>query len=214
MERITVTVHTTDPLSRDGVARQLGYQPGITVLDRPGQGEDGGASNPGGVAVMVVDRLDEPGLMELRRVARKGDRRVVLIAGELREPELLAALECRIQGILWRNEVTGDRLAAVVRSAARGGSDLPPDLVKRLLDLLGRLRRGAGPATAPPAFGLVEREVDVLRLVAEGLETRQIADKLAYSERTIKNILHNMMTRLRLRNRAHAVAYALREGHI
>lgn len=209
VERIVVTVHTTDPLSRDGVARQLGYQSGITVLERAGA-----ATDDREVAVVIVERLDEQRLVELRRIARKGDRRVVLIAGELREPELLAALECRIQGILWRHEATGERLAAAVRSAARGGSDLPPDLVSQLMDLLGRLRRGVGPAGAPPAFGLVGREVDVLRLVAEGLDTRQIADKLSYSERTIKNILHNLMTRLRLNNRAHAVAYALREGHI
>jgi DNA-binding NarL/FixJ family response regulator len=54
----------------------------------------------------------------------------------------------------------------------------------------------------------------VLRLVADGLDTHQIAEKLAYSERTIKNVLYGVMSRLQLRNRAHAVAYALREGYI
>ncbi|GIE81782.1 helix-turn-helix transcriptional regulator [Actinoplanes philippinensis] len=212
MERITVTVHTADPLLRDGVRRQLGHQPGITLRERvpDGAGEPDGPE----VAVVVTDRLDDDRLRELRRLSRTNACRVVLVTGELREPELLDVLECRIHGILWRHEAGGERLAAMVRSAARGGNDLPQEIVGRLLELLGRLRRGAGGAGAPPPFGLVEREVDVLRLVAEGLETRQIADKLCYSERTIKNILHNLMTRLRLRNRAHAVAYALREGHI
>jgi DNA-binding NarL/FixJ family response regulator len=214
MDRILVTVHTTDPLSRDGVARQLGYQPGITVLDRSvtATGADGHE-----VAVVVMDKVDEQGLTELRRVSRRNGRRVVLIAGELREPELVAVLECRVQAILWRHEASGDRLASAVRSAAKGGSDLPPDIVTQLLDLLGRLRRepaSAAAASTPTTFALVEREISVLRLVSEGLETREIADKLAYSERTIKNILHGLMTRLRLKNRAHAVAYALREGHI
>jgi len=54
----------------------------------------------------------------------------------------------------------------------------------------------------------------VLRLVAEGWDTAQIATKLSYSERTVKNVLHDVTTRLQLRNRSHAVAYAMREGLI
>jgi DNA-binding NarL/FixJ family response regulator len=56
--------------------------------------------------------------------------------------------------------------------------------------------------------------VRVLKLVAEGLDTSEIADSLSYSERTIKNVLHEVTTRLQLRNRSHAVAYALRNGLI
>jgi DNA-binding NarL/FixJ family response regulator len=54
----------------------------------------------------------------------------------------------------------------------------------------------------------------VLRLVAEGFDTAHIAMQLSYSERTVKNVLHDLTTRLQLRNRSHAVAYALREGLI
>jgi DNA-binding NarL/FixJ family response regulator len=56
--------------------------------------------------------------------------------------------------------------------------------------------------------------VEVLRLLADGLDTSEIAHKLAYSERTVKNVVHDVTTRLQLRNRSHAVAYALREGLI
>jgi DNA-binding NarL/FixJ family response regulator len=59
---------------------------------------------------------------------------------------------------------------------------------------------------------LTERELKVLRLVADGFDTAEIARELAYSERTIKDILHQVTTRLDLRNRTHAVAYALRTG--
>jgi len=61
---------------------------------------------------------------------------------------------------------------------------------------------------------LADREVEVLRLVAEGLDTAEIASRLSYSQRTIKTVLHDVTTRLQLRNRSHAVAYALREGLI
>jgi DNA-binding NarL/FixJ family response regulator len=61
---------------------------------------------------------------------------------------------------------------------------------------------------------LARRERDVLVLVAEGLSTREVAKRLCYSERTIKNILQDVTTRLMLRNRTHAVAVAIREGWI
>jgi DNA-binding NarL/FixJ family response regulator len=62
--------------------------------------------------------------------------------------------------------------------------------------------------------GLSDREVYVLRLVADGLDTGEIAKKLCYSERTIKNVIHAITTRLGVRNRSQAVAFALREGLI
>jgi DNA-binding NarL/FixJ family response regulator len=62
------------------------------------------------------------------------------------------------------------------------------------------------------AAGLSPREVDVLRLVADGADTSEIAKELAYSESTVKHVLYELTTRLKLRNRTHAVAFALRAG--
>lgn len=73
------------------------------------------------------------------------------------------------------------------------------------------MRAGTGEAMLS---GFSHREIDVIKLVAEGLETREIAAKLCYSERTVKSVLQGMMLRLNLRNRAHAVAYAAREGYL
>jgi DNA-binding NarL/FixJ family response regulator len=63
-------------------------------------------------------------------------------------------------------------------------------------------------------MGMAPREIDVIRLVAEGLDTKTIATELSYSERTIKKILFDVKTRLDLRNRAHTVAYAFRYGYL
>jgi len=101
-----------------------------------------------------------------------------------------------------------------VLAASRGDGDLPADLIGRLISQVGTLHRGAAGHPGAPSLGLAPREVDVLRLVADGLDTGEIAGKLSYSERTVKNVMHGLTTRLHLRNRAHAVAYALREGYI
>lgn len=80
--------------------------------------------------------------------------------------------------------------------------------------LAGRTRRsptGYGVATA--RLGLTDREIDIVKLLAEGLETREVAAELNYSERSVKNVLHGLMIRLDLRNRTHAVAYAARQGY-
>ncbi|WPO70752.1 MULTISPECIES: response regulator transcription factor [unclassified Streptomyces] len=229
--RISVAVHAADPLSRAGVISHLRHQPSVELVDRtedpsqtPSQAHQnhshGTAPAPERVAVMLVDRLDDPAGTELRRLARSAEQRVVLIASELREPELLAVVECGVRAILWRHQATPQKLLRAVHSAARGEGELPPDLINRLMTQLGRLRLSAldgSPSAAGalvPTLGMAPREVDVVRLIAEGLDTKQISEKLAYSERTVKNVLHALMTRLQLQNRAHAVAYALREGYI
>jgi DNA-binding NarL/FixJ family response regulator len=211
-EQVTVTVHVADQLLRAGLVSHLG-QAGVSVLENVTRSRPG----PGGpVAVVVSDRLDELTLAELRRLVRGSRRPVVLVASQLREPELVSVLECGVQSIVWRHQATPERLAQAIQTAARGDGDLPPDLLGRLLSTVGRAQRTSTGAAGPPsaALYLAPREVNVLRLVADGLDTRQIARQLAYSERTVKNVLHGITSRLHLTNRAHAVAYALREGYL
>ncbi|UKY53269.1 response regulator transcription factor [Streptomyces inhibens] len=226
-KRVTVTVHASDPLGRAGVVSHLQHQPSVEIVEdqggatareraEEGRGKDSGET-VGTVAVTLVERFDELAAAELRRLIRGGDQRVVLIARDLREPELMTVVEYGVRAILWRHQATPQRLLRAVQSAARGEGHLPPDLISRLLTQVGQFRRSAMASTSValvPTVGMAPREVDVLRLIADGLDTRQISEKLAYSERTVKNVLHALMTRLQLHNRAHAVAYALREGYI
>ena len=209
---IPVAVHASDPVSLAGVRSQLRHQPSIELVE-----EVGGRS--GAVAILVADTLDEPTLSSLRRLIRNDATRAVLVASTIREADLLQVIECGVGAIVWRREATGHRLQQAVVAASRGDGDLPADLLGRLITQVGTMQRGvvqrgsAGPSDAP-VHGLAPREVDVLRLVAEGMDTGEIASKLSYSERTVKNVMHGLTTRLQLRNRAHAVAYALREGYI
>jgi DNA-binding NarL/FixJ family response regulator len=91
---------------------------------------------------------------------------------------------------------------------------VPPDLLGRLLDQVGRLQSNVLTPRGLTISGLTERELRVLKLFAEGMDTAEVAGELFYSERTVKNILHNVTGRLNLRNRTHAVAYAMRQGWI
>ncbi|MFB7511503.1 response regulator transcription factor, partial [Streptomyces broussonetiae] len=95
-----------------------------------------------------------------------------------------------------------------------GEGVLPGDLLGKLLTHVGGLQRSALDPRGLTLSTLTAREADMLRLVAEGFDTAEIAQKTAYSERTVKNVLHEITTRLQLRNRAHAVGYALRNGLI
>lgn len=205
---VPVAVQAADPLSRAGAEAQLRRFPGVAVVD------PSGAAGPGTVTVLVAESADAAATAALRRLVRGAGQRVVLVVERLRETELMEAVECGVAAILWRREATPERLGRAVLAAARGDGDLPADLQGRLIAQVGRLQRSVQGMPGQAPTGLSERESDVLRLVAEGWDTGEIAARLSYSERTVKNVLHGLTTRLQLRNRAHAVAHAVREGYI
>lgn len=202
--RVRVAVRAPDPISREGALSQLRRHPEVEL-----QADSGSSA----VALLIEDVLDEAALARLRRAVRTEGARAVLVAGTIREQELLEVIECGVGAIVWRHEATAERLVQAVLTTARGGGDLPADLLGQLMGRVGRLRRGG--TDLPGSFlSFTKREVDVVGLVAEGFDTSEIAMKLSYSERTVKNVMHGLTTRLNLRNRAHVVAYALREGYI
>jgi DNA-binding NarL/FixJ family response regulator len=205
--RIRVMIHSDDPVVHGGVLNLLRQRPELTLLG------DGDGDQPGdAVLVLCVDLVDEAALAVMRRLWRNNSIQMVLMVGQIRESELFDAVECGVMAVVRRNEASPERLVRAIQMAHRGGGDLPPDLLGGLLGHVGRARRaGAGAAVMA---GFSPREIDVIKLVAEGLDTREMAVKLCYSERTVKNVLHDMMLRLNLRNRAHVVAYAAREGYL
>jgi DNA-binding NarL/FixJ family response regulator len=206
VERIAVYVHADDPISQAGVASQLRPRPEVRVLDTE-------ESLDARVSLVVTDRVTERSLHVMRSLRRQNCR-LVLVVAELDDSDLVAAVEVGIAGLVRRTEATPDRLVSVIRSAAAGEAAVPPDLLHRLLEQVGRLQRQVLSPRGLTFSGLADREIEVLRLVAEGLDTAEIAAKLSYSQRTIKNVLHDVTSRLQLRNRSHAVAYALKHGLI
>ena len=202
-----VRVRATDPVSEAGVSSQLRVQHDLEVLssDSPARPD---------VVVLVADRVDEPTAAGIRATRDSGGPRVVLVVGSVDGVEVLAAVEAGVAAIVRRCEATPDRLSTAIRAAATGDGHLPPDLLGRLLQQVGDAQRKAAAPTGLTFGGLTQRELTVLRLIADGYSTSEIATRMAYSERTIKNSIHDLVSRFHLRNRTHAVAFAVRQGLI
>ncbi|GAA2603314.1 helix-turn-helix transcriptional regulator [Streptomyces tubercidicus] len=204
--RVPVAVHARDPISREGVLSALKDDSRIELCDKV---------SPGGVVLHVDHTLGRPALTQLRRAVGDDRAQAVLVVEMLQDEDLHEVVSHGISAVVWRHEATPSRLTQAVLAAARGDGDLPADLLGRLIRQMGtKPPHTAVGGSSYPAQELTPREVDVMRLVAEGFGTVDIAVKLSYSERTIKDIMYKLTTRLNLRNRAHAVAYALRKGYI
>ena len=205
--RVPVIVHADDPVSQAGIASGLRGRPEVHVLE---EGDVEGAA----VAIVVADEIDSEVVRLLRSIQRNGCPRVVLVVARIDDTGPLTAAGAGASALLRRSEATPEHLAGAVHAAAAGDGTVPPDLLGRLLDQVSRLHDQVLAPRGLTFSGLSEREVDVLRLVADGFDTGEIARKLCYSERTVKNVIHDVTTRLCLRNRSHAVAYAVRQGLI
>ena len=205
---IDVLVLAADPLSRAGTLSQLRDAPGIRVVedDELGEGEV--------VALLVADEVDQEAVRTVRVLRRRGIERIVLLISRLDDKGLLAVAEAGVGGVLRRSQATPHQLGAAIRSVSAGEGTVPPDLLGRLLDQVGQLQRQVLAPRGLTFSGLTEREVSVLRLLAEGFDTAEVGRRLFYSDRTVKNIIHDVTSRLDLRNRTHAVAYAIKQGLI
>ncbi len=204
---IPVHVYAADPLTRAGIVSQLRTGHGFAVSGGETPAQDS-------VALFVADEVTDSVAAEIRSLRASGVGRVILLVSRVNDAGLLAAAEAGVSGVIRRTEATAYNLAAAIRSAAAGEGTLPPDLLGRLLRQVGQLQRQVLSPRGLTFSGLTERETAVLRLLAEGYDTADIAGQLFYSDRTVKNIIHDVTSRLDLRNRAHAVAYGIREGLI
>jgi DNA-binding NarL/FixJ family response regulator len=139
---------------------------------------------------------------------------VLVCSARSDQRELLAAVQAGAVGYLWKETLTPDALVASLRTAATGSGVLAPDL---LGDLLRTITRAQNELLEPRGLSLsplTVREQEVLRLVADGHPTREVAKRLSYSERTVKNVIHDVVTKFNARSRSQAVAAAVREGLI
>ncbi len=203
--RVTVRVHSLDPISEAGILVQLRQRPELRIAE---------AGESASVVIAITDVVDEAATRWLTALHRAEGTPVVLVVGQLDPRTMAGIIGSGVCGLVRRAEATPERMVRVVRAAAQGHGDMPPDLVRHLLDQVSLLNRTTLEPRGLSFAGLTERERDVLKLIADGLSTREVATKLSYSERTIKAVLQSLTIRLNLRNRTQAVAYAVRNGWI
>jgi DNA-binding NarL/FixJ family response regulator len=157
-----------------------------------------------GADLVIVDHAMNGGADFVGAVGEASDAPVVICSSLCTEDAVLGALQAGAVGVLRKETLTTESLASAVRAVADGNNVVTSELLRDLLDGLGK----------PVAARLTDREQQVLSLIAEGLPTREVAQQLCYSERTVKNVLHDVVTKLNVRSRSQAVAHAVREGLI
>ncbi|PYC87473.1 DNA-binding response regulator [Streptomyces tateyamensis] len=176
---------------------------------------------PGAVVGAAADTVD--GALEACPPTAPGGYPLVVVADRFPTAEVVRALRAGTGTLLPSGRATPDRLAAAARAAYHGEDRLPHEVLVRLPhEVLVRLINGKGtepPAAGPPAAGAAEkkspltaRQTAVLSLVADGHDNAAIARTLDCSPHTVKNVIYELMARLRVNNRAHAVARAVRLG--
>lgn len=206
--RITVFAHGLDPISHAGLVAQLRGRPEVTVVEAL----DGASEAE--VGLLSVNSIDDDAIRSMRSMRRNGCHHVVIVADSVDDQGVIRAIEDGAVGIVRRSDASPERLCRVIENTRSGGGDVPQDLLGNLLRQVHQVNERVLSPRGLAFTSLTDRETDVLRLVSDGLDTKQIATTMAYSERTIKNIIHDIVRRFGLRNRCHAVSFAIRQGLI
>ena len=204
-EQSTVWIDDPNLIFRRGIAACLSAE-GFDIA-----GESAGfdpAPRLDGVAILLFD-IEGRGLQPAVSASGSVATRLVGIGRAGRDDLLFDAVQAGLAGFLVRSELTPETLVACLRAVASGQSSMPPALVTRLFDSMAK----GGPRGASVG-ALAARELDVLRLLADGGDTKEIATELSYSERTVKNIVHDVLMKTNCKTRAQAVAVATRQGFI
>jgi DNA-binding NarL/FixJ family response regulator len=202
---LRICVLASDRLDEAGAVNLVGRRPELTVqpLNRLADAD---------VLVVVAPAVTAQLLRQIRGLAAGREVPIAAVLDRFGEVDLLTAVEVGLRGVIWRSQVTAGRFSGLLQVVAAGGSELPREVQSRLVRDMAELQRSVLIPRGLTPSGLERREVEVLALIADGLDTAEIAERMQYSERTVKNILSGVMARLGLRNRSHAVAYALRAG--
>jgi DNA-binding NarL/FixJ family response regulator len=209
---IRVVIVDDNELFLGGLGMLLNLEDDIEVV---GEAGDGGAA-----AVVVATTVPDVVLMDVRMPKRSGieacqsikeaapGARIIMLTASDEETDLYDAVKSGASGYLLKDSSI-DEVANAVRRATEGDALMSPSMATKLLDEFKRVARADRPAGLSPR--LTPRELDVLRLVAQGLNSREIGRQLSITENTVKNHVRNTLEKLHLHSRLDAVMHAVRE---
>ena len=210
---IRVVVADDQAIVRRGIAALLATEPDLEVVGEAGDGEE---------AVRLVERLRAdialmdlmmPGMGGLEAIRRLAERdvstRIIVLTSSATDENVFPAIKAGALGYLLKDSEPED-LVRAIRQVHRGEPSLHPEIARKVLLELNRPAERQQPGTVDP---LTARELDVLRLVAEGLSNQEIAGRLVVGETTVRTHLSSILSKLQLASRTQAALYALREGY-
>jgi DNA-binding NarL/FixJ family response regulator len=212
---IRVVLADDQAVVRDGLVLLLSASEDVEVLGAAGDGEEAVAMclehNPD-VALLDLRMPELDGAQVTAALAEKSPTiRVLILTTFADDDAVLPALRAGAAGYLTK-DTTGEALVAGIREVAAGRTVLDATVQRRLVELATGANPPAAPELSPETDGLTRREVDVVRLVAEGLSNQQIARRLVVGEATVKTHLNHVLSKLDVDGRPGLVAWAWRQG--
>src|SRR5689334_16636498 len=209
---IRVLVVDDQELFRRGLTMLLNVEEDIEVVGEAADGSSG--------ASLASSTLPDVVLMDVRMPKGSGiescaaikdaapDARIIMLTVSDEEADLYEAVKNGASGYLLKDSSI-DEVAQAIRVVADGQSLISPSMAIKLLDEFKQMSRSDRQQVPSPR--LTDRELEVLKLVAQGLNNREIAKRLFISENTVKNHVRNILEKLQLHSRMEAVMYAVRE---
>ncbi len=213
---VTVLLVDDQRLLREGLRTLLELHPDIRVVGEAGNGVQAEALveqlRPR-VVLMDLRMPQRDGVVATSRIKARWPEIQVLVLTTFDDDELVfRSVEAGASGYLLK-DVGSAALAEAVRAAARGDSPLQPSIARKILK---KLRQGGAPDPTPslPPFPepLTSRELDILRLLGTGATNREIAERLALTEGTVKNYISTILAKTGLHDRTQAALFAVRHG--
>ncbi|WP_410642704.1 response regulator [Amycolatopsis sp. lyj-346] len=211
MTPVRVLLVDDQALFREALATLLATHDGIDVVGEAGNGDDAlreAASRTPDVVLMDLRMPVLDGVAATRRLrAEHPDVRVIALTTFDDDEDVFAALRAGAVGYLLK-DVSSARLVEAVLAAARGESVLQPSVAAKVLARFAQLPDAPPPRPQPLVVPLSERELEVLRLLADGRSNREIAAALFLAEGTVKNHVTNVLGKLGARDRTQAALRA------
>lgn len=212
---ISVLIADDQDLVREGLRMLLEAEPDITVAGEAGNGGEAIAAarrlDPD-VVLMDVRMPDMDGIEATAQLVRAGSRAAILMLTTFDlDKYVYQAMRAGASGFLLK-DASRDQLATAVRTVSAGQALLAPPITRRLVEDF--CRRPAPDGAAAETARLSQRELEVVRQVAQGLSNAEIAGQLYLSEATVKSHIARILARLGLRDRVQIVVFAYETGII
>jgi NarL family two-component system response regulator LiaR len=214
MDTIRILLADDHVVVREGTRRILEREPDLLVVAEAGDGQEAislADQHRPDVAVVDVSMPVMSGIEATRGIKERAPRTAVLVFTAYDYDEyVFAILEAGAAGYLLKDS-RGSELVNAVRRVHAGESVLHPAIAKKVLK---RVTQGMGAGRLSDTEALTDRELEVLRLAAQGLSNRDIAERLFVSPRTIQSHMANIFGKLQVGSRTEAVMVGLRRGWV